>query len=280
MRYDFHEKQRWFRQPVWDAVDAFMGKPRPLRTVLYLDTKQALETKHLLDLGYRPDNLHAVNMNPAEVAVLTKRVSSERGCSVRTHGKRFDDVAWGFGPVDILSFDGVSNLCGGAFKNELANAVMATTPRVITITVLVGRETAEWFEAIQEAAKNAGPVVKDSCNRDAGAHHWARIKGAVLAATTHMLSEDRTACVAHVERVRWGTYRSTSNQTMAWVVAKVVPHKRGCRPGRGDDRFVPACAWPRNTEKFHNFCPDWTLSQAALCGWTPTEFAKARSVFA
>lgn len=52
MDYDFPAKQQKYRARLWSTVDLFSHRHRRTRRVIYLETKQGLETRHLLTLGY------------------------------------------------------------------------------------------------------------------------------------------------------------------------------------------------------------------------------------
>lgn len=221
--YDFEAKQAGYREPVWNVVDRFAATPRAQRAVMILDTKEALETRELLARGYSPDRLHVVNRSPAEVAVLTRRLRAEGLPDVQTHGCDFFKTAASVGRLDVLSFDGTSNITGEAFRDgKLAAAIALTQPRVLVCVLLAGREGGVVGHVLRKAEEC---LLLNGYERftELRASHMGRIMSALTCATSMGWSSHD--CVAHVVDVQCGKYQSTAGQPMLWVVARLEPHK-------------------------------------------------------
>ena len=238
-------------------------------------------------MGYRPENLTAVNSNPAEVAGLTRRLRSDGLPLVNIAGQPFEKVTWGFGQVDVLSFDGLSNASGAVGDNLLLNAVYATTPRVLAFTILGGRENARTMEVINlSRSRFHGEEVRDSLGRKTKASHYGRIRSVLINATGHATEEKDgsgvESCIAHTRKLFWGRYLSTSGQPMVWAVAGLAPHVKGQSPKNstsGRD-VLPACLMAKmfspGSLVDSGPCPAWTEEQAAACGYSSQELDFSR----
>jgi hypothetical protein len=229
MDYAFEAKQQEYREPVWRQVEQFSSKPPSMRKVVYLDTKQGLETRYLLGLGYSAENLFVVNRNPAEVACLTRNLKEDGLPLVNTYGKEFNKAIVEIPPVDVLSFDGTSNLHSSLIA-LLSNAVKVLTPKVITFTLMGGRETNE--ELKEAINRNAG--IQSWGYRGVNQAHLGRICTVACSITSyktercpHGRSNCRgcVTCATHIQRMEWGAYMSTSKQPMVWSVAELTPHR-------------------------------------------------------
>jgi hypothetical protein len=103
--YDF-ESKHLYRRRREQAIDKICsaGKFRD-RKVAYLDTGEALDTIAYLKRGYRPQNLWAINRNPAEVAWLTRKLKSLNFPTINTVGLEFEEALFARIPeVDIIDF--------------------------------------------------------------------------------------------------------------------------------------------------------------------------------
>lgn len=230
MKYDFDEKQSGYRIPVWNAVDAMLEKPKALRRVAYLDTADALDTVELLRRGYSSENLVAINRSPAQVAALTMRLARIGLPRVHTRGADFADYVANCGrQFDVLSFDGCGNVIGRSlrqFFTGLGAAIAESRPRVVTLTLLGGRESPEITRALRESTALFGSIRTSSGAADQQ-HHLARLRW-VICLLQGFKYEERLVCATHVVDFRWGTYMSASGQPMVWGVLRTAPpvHRR------------------------------------------------------
>lgn len=229
MDYDFPAKQAGYRVPAWGFVDRLSTTPRRLRRVAILDTKQGLEVRHLIRLGYTPENILVVNYNAAELAVMTRGLRSDGIEGVRTKAGEFVNVlmAWD-GPLHVIAFDTTSNLASKSFVS-LAEVIEKHLPECLVSVMLAGREGRETCRSIAELSDSLTRR-RDSLNRDVNPNHFARVTA--LLGSLVMPRESGGNCILHVPEFRWSTYMSSSGQPMAWVCARVVAHRRDKKPAR------------------------------------------------
>jgi hypothetical protein len=244
--YDFEAKAT-YRARLWGSVDAFSKKHRSLRTVIYLDTKEALASQHLLSMGYSPANLHAVNRNPAEMAHLSMTLDRLGLPRVQTYGLDFKDaIRRGGGRFDVVDFDGTSQLHDALIETVHA-ATIAAIGGVLSVTVLGGRETT-WTDRIdmlkrvsEKTGRHFETRAKTSWNEMVSRRHAERLRLLLMCACVS------DTCAAHVVAAKWSVYVSTSKQPMAWVVAKVAPHTMEALGRRGTlagDRVASLAYYP------------------------------------
>jgi hypothetical protein len=187
MKYDFEAKQRQYRVSMWSAIDAMCSKPIKLRRVVYLDTSQGLETRHLLALGYAPDNLLAVNKNPAHVAALTLGLKRDGLPTIPVAGREWS--RFGFGHRDIAAFDGTSNISGNVGGLMLLT-LLETTPTVLAFTLLGGRERGEYIEHIRLGGLDPDLTSRrTSTNKQSNKNHLIRIQWVLHCASTYILDD-------------------------------------------------------------------------------------------
>lgn len=227
MRYDFDAKQSEYRAPLWAMVDGMIRKPLALRTVAYLDTALALETRHLLALGYAPEKLHPINRSAAQLAGLTLSLKKAKLGPVNTRGHcgNFHEICCdlldaGIKP-EVLSFDGCGTVDSDELwgKKQLMQAVLLCQPKVVTLTLLAGRDgrAMEDLEAMEKRATTA--VAFDSLNKPQSSRLYHRLKLAMASVTA--LDGD---CHTHVKEMKWAGYVSSSGQAMGYAVARVEAH--------------------------------------------------------
>src|SRR5262245_56815463 len=150
--YDFQAKSE-YRAELWKWVnDHMFAVPVNKRKVCYLDTKQCLETEYLLSLGYRANNLHPCNINPAEVALLTMRLDALGLPRVNTHGMDIARIVRQFGPFDVVSFDGCGHIGSPATLKAIRLISREMRPKsIITATILAGRETGDTADELNRS---------------------------------------------------------------------------------------------------------------------------------
>ena len=137
--YDF-ESKHIYRKRRETAIDRSLSKPIGLRKVAYLDTKEALDTISYLKRGYKAENLWAINNNPAEMALLSMKLSILKLPKINTVGLDFEDALNRRVPeVDIIDFDGMGNI-GNNMAFMLQNITKKRPNTVFGVTVLGGRE--------------------------------------------------------------------------------------------------------------------------------------------
>lgn len=259
-------KQRWHRVAQLVSFDRLVDKPVRLRRAVYLDTREALQTIAMLRHGYAPENMLAINDEAVELALLTQRLDRLGLPRVCTKTGEFSEACQGLGEVDVLDFDGMSH-CGGEIGDVmLTNAAYATTPTVLSFTVLCGRENERGREAIKAIAEHHAdrltPSHDSSGRKVTNSNHWSRLKAvAINACAAH------GTCLFHVKEFLWGHYRSTSGQPMAWMALKLVPHKLD-RMARLDDAL-------RALTKWNSLSPGGRSAVARECLIAGSEYIKA-----
>lgn len=216
--YKFAAKESEYRRRQGIAIDRLVSTPRNHRRVVYLDTAEAGETRHLVSGGYSPFMLHAVNSSPAEVAWLTRRALASGIKGVNTHGKDLkvvveDLVSRGQSP-QVVIYDSTSYL-SKAFLTELQQLVEALPrPVALGVTVVAGREH-------DFAMSDSEGIVKDSFGADVNPNHKKR----ALAIATWATGTSDGTCLGHVADMMWHVYKSSSGRPMLWVALKIVGHR-------------------------------------------------------
>jgi hypothetical protein len=101
------EQKGHYRQKFWTEVEARSTLPPELRKVLILETSFALETIHLLTLGYRSCNIHAANLSTAQLAHANRKLGPNR---IHVHTGDIATVAALHGPFDVIAYDGCATI--------------------------------------------------------------------------------------------------------------------------------------------------------------------------
>lgn len=219
MNYDFEAKQKGYRVPAWVFVERMCSVPRRLRRVAVLDTAQGLEVRHLVDIGYSPENILAVNYSAAQLAAMTKALRTDGIEGVRTKAGDYVEVLMKWdGKLDVIGFDTTSNLASGVFS-RLSEAVAKHGPTVLILVALAGRECKESGEAFR-AMGTLVPDRRTALNGETNQNHLSRARIALLMATESV----RGHCHSHVVRYKSAVYMSTSRQPMVWAVAELSRH--------------------------------------------------------
>lgn len=235
--YNF-ETKRSYRRKVWDAVEEQLKMPRKKIRAFVLDTGEGLETRELLRRGYRPEHIHAVNKNPAEVAHLTRGLDRDGLPRVQTHGRDLVDALQPFCDrreyPDVINFDGCASIGWGNdagpcdswedVKNFwgwylYAVAISLRPGGVLAHTMLVGRERGETRDAFILPATRIEVV-----------DHGRVVSGTYLrriqAALTYVMTGGRDACHIHVRDLAYDWYASSAGtQRMIWFAAKLGFHE-------------------------------------------------------
>jgi hypothetical protein len=244
MNYAFAAKQTEYRRRQWIMVDRLSKKPVALRRVLYLDTKQGLETRHLLSLGYAPDNLFAVNSNPAEVALLTSGLKRDGLPLVHTIGRDYISamrpaVDKAKAKIDVISFDGTG--CLGRLTESVfgpASALAAQWGSVITMTLLAGRECGKYGDIVKDLAPCMAKTVRTSYGTHVNRTHAARVQALLMRVQvmSAVFACDKDGCEGeenigkwcqfHYTACKWHCYMSESRQPMIWMVMTAEKHQQ------------------------------------------------------
>lgn len=240
--YDFEAKRK-YRFKLWAEVDKRIAKPRAMRRVVYLDTSEALETMHLLKLGYSADNMLAVNRNPAHVAAITHRLKREGLPRIHTSGRDWLAAIGRFGGLDVANFDGMGCLSYGLCQ-LVRETVSIARPRVLAVNMLAGREDVEFSNWISIASSNfkgpgEGDYVRTTYGKSVSSRHINRIRLLLSAA----LEFDLPRCHLHVKSVGWDVYVSESNQPMVWAVADFVKHENDLSLQKRSFHIMPTCVF-------------------------------------
>lgn len=229
--YNFTEKDS-YRRRLWSEVDKCISKPKALRTVVYLDTSEALESKHLIDIGYSPENLLAVNRSAAEAAWISMRLKTDGYPQVQTAGLEWERaIGERCAGVDVVNFDGMGCLTV-ALVDLMAMTVIWARPKVLAVNMLGGRERGDEFGSVIRMFSSNEDDVVTSFGRITRATHRARVRS-ILGALIEAAPGD---CWIHATRVSWDVYTSACGQPMVWFVSKLDPHLDlgGFRVGQRD----------------------------------------------
>lgn len=244
--YDF-ESKHLYRQRRERAIDAALSAGRFRdRKVAYLDTKEALDTISYLNRGYRPQNLWAINRNPAEVAALSRKLDKLGFPRVNTVGLDFEEALERRVPeVDVVDFDGMSCLHGKLL--DMVYRIMVSRPScVFGVTILAGRESEDRFKPIN--FDDGGLTLPDELKRQMEIFYgesYEEVHARFLAEeTTNTSFQDhvrrshecrrrtlltelgsRQPCLIHITSSVWDVYVSSSRQPMLWCVFKTTPHQ-------------------------------------------------------
>jgi hypothetical protein len=211
--YGFDVKQNQYRRKLWSWVDLQFDNwiPKRKRVVAYLDTSEGLETLFLLGLGYYPQNIHAVNFDPAQVAALSLKLDRLGLQRVQTHGKDFIRTlteakvkTW-----HVMSFDG----CGPiASPNTLRcirqMAELASVGTILAANVLAGRDTGRTAELLRETKAGGGSTHE---------RRWYWIERAFTVRQAHGHVRQLWSCAAK----KRGIYLSSSGQPMLWLAVRI-----------------------------------------------------------
>lgn len=138
--FDTVQKQEEYRQPVWDAVDQLLNRPKQERRVVILDTGKALETAYLLSRGYKAPYIHVVNRSPQHIAWVKRRHPK-----VWAHPRELSAVITQMTRIgqrlDVVSFDGMGVVGSRRMPDTLATIVpLLSAGTVLTITITGGME--------------------------------------------------------------------------------------------------------------------------------------------
>ncbi len=225
--YDFATKALYrTRREV--AIDRMLTKHKSLRRVAYLDTGEALDTISYLGRGYKPENLWAINRNPAECAHLSMTLDSLGLPRVNTVGLDFEDALERRVPeVDVVDFDGTGNINHNLFK-MLSRASSGRKSAVFGLTLLGGREGRG--ESFTSSVLSSSPdkAIRTSFGTLTSWRHHRRMRLAVdlgLCSDISTTGDKAPMCVAHVAKKAWDVYVSSSRQPMIWVVVRLQPHE-------------------------------------------------------
>lgn len=231
--YNFPTKEL-YRNRREMSINKFCKKPVSLRRVAYLDTSEALDTLTYLSRGYRPENLYPINLNPAEIAHLTRKIRAAGYSDVNGIGMDFFRAMRERVPeVDIIDFDGTGCL-DLEFSKDLTMLILDRPQIILCLMILAGRERDYFREGILEhnQATEDRPY-HTSFNTEIRASHFTRmtiLARLVSGKLVKSLLDDRpeldTSCFTHVERLFWDVYKSISGQPMLWTVVKYSPHCR------------------------------------------------------
>ena len=112
--YDTFRKRR-YRQAVWEEIEARLRHvPRKDRQVAILESQEGEEAKFLILRGYRPEHIHAINVNRAVAATLTKNLRKDGWPRVSTHGQEASEALARLGQqgttLHALNLDFCSNM--------------------------------------------------------------------------------------------------------------------------------------------------------------------------
>jgi hypothetical protein len=240
--YEFGNKKQ-YRRNIWATFAHYVERPSYARALL-MPSIEGAEIEVATQRGFQPQNLCAVDMNPAIVATLKRRYPRIRtaGVDIGRAGERLGSEGW---RIDVANLDLTgcisSDLLDGLIR-FMSTGVMETG--LVAVTVLRGREHKEVTACL------GGPVewcVPSDHLKASDVHHLAvdeescrdQMRLACLSAAlegTNWLKTGRSETPAERVRLRrwaflskYGIYRSSAgSQTMLWGVYKVHEWPCGC----------------------------------------------------
>lgn len=233
--YDFGNK-RQYRRIIWAEIDRRMRKPIADRHVFILDTKEGLEVEFLIRRGYRPDHIHVCNENAAQVSVLTMKLLASGADRVNTYGvpigkalKRIKKLGI---KLDAIHADFCANLTDQLvdWLDDIRGGSYDQT--VIAVNMLRGRELGLWQIARDSMLRRG---VKTDLAGD-----YARLR-TVVGELSGAMGESATCCHFHPQKLRWGSYLSTSGQTMLWLIVTLRTHRIAIQDPELQSSLLYAC---------------------------------------
>lgn len=264
--YDFAEKAQ-YRVKVWNEIEKICRRPKALRTVAYLDTRDGLETRFLLRRGYNPSGLLAINRDPVEVALLTRGLRRDGLPDVRTAGVEWQRAMAETSGTYIVNFDGM-----GCFHEDLVELMRETVtnarPSIVAVNMLGGREQAVERLSIrtnQELRSTDGaelPKVTTFGKRVNPNHAervWHVLKGTI--------DLEPDTCLVHLTSVAWDVYMSESRQPMVWCVAGLKPHSHNDKSWHRVEQqwcLGPNCMWLSDPESYRALHAEYMKLQTVL----------------
>lgn len=267
--YGFGNKKQ-YRRTLWRFIDdSLRGVQLKDRKVVYLDTKEGLETEFLLDRGYKPRNLHVVNWNPAEVAVLTRRLRAMHIPDVNTYGIDVFEAIPKVGDFHVLNLD----LCGPISGLLLAELTLIAARNrapeyVIANNMLRGRELKEMGGCLREATgaldSKDSEILDQSCLFDYTEMDAVRIIALRTVIKEGFWAEEDLE-VTHYKYLmpeiigmRAGMYKSTAgNQTMLWTAFHCRSQEEIVRRWREKAAVLDAAIKSGNwTHKAHEYAAE------------------------
>lgn len=227
--YNFGAK-RSYRRMVWSAVRSILGGLRG-KSLLLMPSKEPDEIEVALRMGAEIHNVHALDMEPANVATVRRmypELGGTYGCELSKLHERSTKRNQRF---DAMNLD----LCGPVSLSMLTDVANATkrlnarnTPSAYAVTALRGRGT--WPKRLLDDA-----VMKDTDSCD-GFNTMVEVADRSFVNANHLeptrLDIIRLWCLLGVAQDhggnlvalnRWGIYRSTAgSQSMIWAAFAVM----------------------------------------------------------
>jgi hypothetical protein len=241
--YDFGAKKH-YRRDIWSTFRKFTGTDTHSARALLLPSLEGDEIDVALSKGFREENLHIVDRNPAIVATLKRRYPciNTYGVEIERAVRRFaDEETCGYGFAgeeqrDYPTFD-VANLdlCANVNARTAAGiSAMASLGvfdgAMVSVTMLRGREKPSLFAGIEKRGKQSDTMMRllRACCGDHkfNDNDYGRLDFFHYALTTAVSWDgSRLATGARLALpMRADIYRSAAGtQTMMWAMFLVLP---------------------------------------------------------
>ncbi len=214
--YEFSQKRN-YRRCVWALSARQLGSRRAAAHALLMPSSEGTEIEVALSKGFREENLHIVDENPAIVANLKRRFPR-----INTYGVTVARAIERIGSRGIKLSCANFDLCGCIGKPVVLELIQALSGdlwchdgAVVAITILRGREHPKWFDILKSDECGAG-------DSDLGRVRFLRalitreaVSGVVGVPADQWLLNS-------VEQLRLETYRS-GTQTMLWAAFAIIP---------------------------------------------------------
>jgi hypothetical protein len=220
--------KRHYRRRVWNLLESkepMASTQKNDRVVVLLDEWQALESRYLIEQrGYRPDQIHAVNVSPAKAARITLSLKEAGHSGVRVHsrgvGAACEALYKQSVKVHALHLDFCCNVTSPDLGDWLADcrSVVGQDPVAVAVNLLRGRETEGWA-ATRDSYRRMG------CSQ---AEDFARVR-LVMHDLCGALGEKKMSCSCHPWHLEWDKYKSTNGQTMIFMVCSLWSHASSWR---------------------------------------------------
>lgn len=217
-----------YRRRIHNLLESFepmRSTPRADRLIVLLDEWEAREAQYLIEQrGYRPDQLHIVNLNPATAARITLSLKQAGHVGATTYGKGLADavariLARGK-RIHAIHADFCGNVSSPQIHTtlELIRFASEKAPVAVAVNVLRGREQA-WFQSNIAQCK---ALFKVTPSADA-----ARVR-ALSHALQNSADDDTMLCAAHLHRPVVESYNSTNGQSFLFLVGEFRKHGQAC----------------------------------------------------
>ena len=184
--YDTHAKWAYGRQ-LEAHIDELCPVPKDHRVRVYLDTRDARESIHALDLGYLPQNLVAVNWSGREIGLAKRRFTRLDIPKPRFAVGRLEAIIASFHNAHVVNYDGCPPF-GTKASDETIRRIAEQLPQgcVLSVNARAARDGVFIQPLLQDSA-NGGDQEAIAYNLRVRADYVEAIVG-----TVRQIADSRT----------------------------------------------------------------------------------------